>query len=328
MTNFKQTTLRLNTDTETVHVLEVPATSTVKEKIKGSLAASFWGLLFLGGMAFGAFAVVILGCMFEIDFVVEGTYALLNFMDSLGTADFGTAVTTLADKAAVLIHTTMCVGYLPVIIAMFIRRKESGGFGTLKAYETSSVFYWLTISMAASFALDYLMQLACKIPYFAEQAATLSSVGVLSTAGLPWLALLTTGVLAPIVEEIAFRRGVQKSVTDKFGPVTGIAIASISFGVMHGNLFQGIFAALMGIVLGIVYEKTGNLWYTTIIHIVNNSTCVLISLLGLNGNLVSAMIPVVCLGLYFATKRPCERKMINNAVAWFRENSAATIETE
>lgn len=328
MTDLRQTTLRIDNTTETVHIMEVSTNNSVKEKIKGSLAASFWGLLFLGGMAFGAFAVVILGCMFEIDFVVEGTYALLNFMDSLGAADFGTAVATLADKAAVLIHTTMCVGYLPVIIAMFIRRKEAGGFGTLESHETYNVFFWLAISMAASFGLDYLMQLACKIPYFAEQAATLSSVGILSTAGLPWLALLTTGVLAPIVEEIAFRRGVQKSVTDKFGPVAGIAVASIAFGVMHGNLFQGIFAALMGVILGIVYEKTGNLWYTTIIHIVNNSSCVLISLLGLNGNLVSAMIPVVCLGLYFVTKRPCEQKMIANAVAWARENHPATVEAE
>lgn len=318
------TTLRLNTNTKTVNTMAV-STNTVKEKVKASLAASFWGLLFLGGMFFGSAAVMILGILFDVEFIVEGMFALIDFMDALGTADFATAVELLANKAAVLIHTTMCVGYLPVIIAMFICRKEAGGFGTLKAYETSNVFYWLAISMAASFGLDYLMQLACKIPYFAQQAATLSSVGILSTAGLPWLALLTTGILAPIVEEIAFRRGIQKSVTDKFGPVVGIAVASISFGVMHGNFFQGIFAALMGIILGIVYEKTGNLWYTTIIHIVNNSACVLISLLGLPGNLVSAMIPVVCLVLYLATKDVCEKKMVTEAVSYIHENSETVV---
>ena len=293
MTYLGQTTLT-NTTTQT---------TTVKEKVKASLAASFWGLLFLCGMVFGSFAVVLIGVLCNIDFVVDGTYALMDFMNALGTESFADAVVNLADKAAVLIHTTMCVGYLPVIIAMFIRRKEAGGFGTLKTSETPDVFKWLTISMAASFGLDFLMQLACKIPYFAQEAATLSSVGVLSTAGMPWLALLTTGILAPIVEEIAFRRGIQKAVTNKFGSVIGIAVASITFGVMHGNLFQGVFAALMGIILGVVYDKTGNLWYTTIIHIVNNSACVLISLLGLNGNLVSAMIPVVCGLLYVVTKK-------------------------
>ena len=296
--------------------------TTLNEKIKASLAASVWGLLFLGGMIFGSIAVILFGIMNDIDFVVEGTYALLDFMNALGTESFADAVANLADKAAVLIHTTMCVGYLPVIIAMFIRRKGSGGFGALKSSETSNVFYWIAISMAASFVLDLLMQLACKIPYFAAQAATLSSVGILSTSGLPWLALLTTGVLAPIVEEIAFRRGIQKAMTEKFGSTVGIAVAALTFGVMHGNLFQGIFAALMGIVLGVVYDKTNNLWYTTIIHIVNNSACVLITLLGLNSIVVGISIPAVAGLLYLATKDAGDKKMVAEAVAYLRASNA------
>lgn len=294
-------------------VITMTNTMTVKNKIKGTLAASMWGLLFIGGMFFGSLAVMLLGIFFNIDFIVNGMYALMNFMDSLGTADFGTAVATLADEAAVFIHTTMCIGYLPVIIAMFIRRKEAGGFGTLKVSETANVFKWVAIAMSASFVLDLLMQLACKIPYFAQDADMLSSVGVLSTAGLPWLALLTTGILAPIVEEIAFRRGIQKAVTDKFGSVAGIAVASIAFGVMHGNLFQGIFAALMGIILGIVYDKTGNLWYTTIIHIVNNSAAVLIAICGLPSVLTAIYIPAIAALLYLATKDNCEERAVVEA---------------
>lgn len=295
----------------------------VKERIKGLGAAAFWTLLFLGGMLFGALAVMLVGVYFDIDFVVDGIYAMNDFYVSIGTDGFGEAVEMLADKAAVFIHTTMCIGYLPVIVAMFIRRKEQGGFGELKVSETSEVFKWVAISMAASFVLDLLMQLAATIPYFAEQAATLSSVGVLSTAGLPWLALLTTGVLAPIVEEIAFRRGIQKAMTEKFNPVVGIATSALVFGVAHGNLFQGVFAALMGVILGYVYHKTGNLWYTTIIHIVNNSACVLISLLGLNSIVIGMAIPAVAALGYFATRNACSDKAVAEAVAYLRANYAA-----
>ena len=168
--------------------------------------------------------------------------------------------------------------------------------------------------MQASFALDLLLQLACTIPYFAQEAATLSSVGVLSTAGLPWLALLTTGILAPIVEEIAFRRGIQKNMSEKFNPTVGIIVSALVFGVMHGNLFQGVFAALMGIILGVVYHKTNNLWYTTIIHIVNNSASVLITLLGLNGLVVGAAIPVVCGVAYLITKKSHEPEAVATSV--------------
>jgi hypothetical protein len=71
----------------------------------------------------------------------------------------------------------------------------------------------------------------------------------------------------------------------------------------------------MGVILGYVYYKTDNLWYTTIIHIVNNSAAVLISLLGLNASVVGVAIPVVCGLLYLVTKRVCEEKAVVEAIS-------------
>ncbi|MEE0929945.1 MAG: CPBP family intramembrane glutamic endopeptidase [Acutalibacteraceae bacterium] len=295
----------------------------MKNIFKSWLLASLWGLLFIGGMTAASLALIVGGVLLNIEPIVDGIYALYDFMAAIGTEGFAEAAKGLADNCAVLIHTSMCLGYLPVIIAMIVRRKEDGGFNTISKGEVPTVFKYLTISMAASFVLDVLMNICCTIPYFAQQASTLSSVAALSTAGLPWLAFLTTGILAPIVEEIAFRRGIQKNISEKYGPIIGIAVSSITFGVMHGNLFQGIFATLMGIILGYVYYKTNNLWYTTIIHIVNNSACVLISLLGLNGTVVGIAIPVVAGLLYLATKKNEVNADMLSVVQYIKANYTA-----
>ena len=281
---------------------QIEKATKLMEAGKGIVASSSWVLLFIGGMFASTFLIMVLGVYFDIDFIIDSIYAMNDFISSIGTSTFSELAKELANNCAVFIHIAMCIGYLPVIIAMVVRRSEEGGFKSISKTEISEVFKWLTISMAASFALDFIMQLFCLIPYFAKQADTLSSVGMLSTAGLPWLAFMTTGVLAPIVEEIAFRRGIQKNMTEKFNPTVGILIASVSFGVVHFNLFQGVFATLMGIVLGYIYYKTDNLWYTTIIHIVNNSASVLITLLGLNAYAVGAAVPIIAFILYLATK--------------------------
>ena len=290
----------------------------IQDKMNGITSSLMWSALFIGGMTGMMTLLMIIGVRLDWDFVIDGIYAMNNFYRSIGTASFAELAKELADNCAVFIHTSMCIGYIPVILAMFLRRKEKGGYGKLIAMEIPDMFKWLAISMAASFVLDLIMSALCNIPYFAKQAADLASVGVLSTAGLPWLALLTTGILAPIVEEIAFRRGIQKNMTDKFNPVVGILTASIVFGVMHGNLFQGVFAALMGVILGYVYYKTDNLWYTTIIHIVNNSACVLISILGLNSIVVGITIPVVCGLAYVISERYLEHQRVKRVVSYIQ----------
>lgn len=86
------------------------------------------------------------------------------------------------------------------------------------------------------------------------------------------IGLFTMGVVSPVVEEFVFResvlghmlhRGMQKWMA--------IIISSLLFGVIHMNPVQIPFAAGIGLVLGIIYYKTGNIVITSIIHIINNS---------------------------------------------------------
>lgn len=89
--------------------------------------------------------------------------------------------------------------------------------------------------------------------------------------GLGGWRLLTSIVLAPVLEEILFRGIVQDSLTEKLGPLRGILIGACVFGIVHIIPQQVINAFFVGIVLGFIYYRSGSLVPVILIHMINNA---------------------------------------------------------
>ena len=84
-----------------------------------------------------------------------------------------------------------------------------------------------------------------------------------------WLIFICMVVLAPIVEELIFR----KIIIDRlsvYGEKTAIIFSSVAFGLMHGNMYQFFYATLLGALFGFVYVKTRNVKYTVLMHTIIN----------------------------------------------------------
>lgn len=89
------------------------------------------------------------------------------------------------------------------------------------------------------------------------------------------LGWLTIGIAGPIVEEFVFRESVLGyMLRHQVKPWTAIILSAFIFGIIHLNPAQIPFAIGIGLVLGVIYYKTGNIVLTSIIHIVNNSVAV------------------------------------------------------
>ncbi|MDR2886238.1 MAG: CPBP family intramembrane metalloprotease [Rikenellaceae bacterium] len=88
--------------------------------------------------------------------------------------------------------------------------------------------------------------------------------------GRGWLTILTTVVMAPILEELLFRGLLQHSTVNRYGPVAGIVIAAAVFGVIHFIPQQVVNAFALGLVLGWVYYKTRSLTAVILMHAANN----------------------------------------------------------
>lgn len=92
---------------------------------------------------------------------------------------------------------------------------------------------------------------------------------------------LSICLLGPICEELLMREGVLGTLLrNRVNPWWAIVLSSLAFGALHLNWSQFVFASIGGIVLGIIYWKTGNIVLPSIVHIANNtfsSTMVLLT---------------------------------------------------
>ncbi|WP_322545678.1 CPBP family intramembrane glutamic endopeptidase, partial [Clostridium perfringens] len=90
------------------------------------------------------------------------------------------------------------------------------------------------------------------------------------------MAILTVGIVAPFAEEFLFRGVVYKTLSKNISLKWTIVIQGILFGIYHGNLIQGIYAAFLGIIFGFVTYKTKSLIPAIIMHMVNNTIAVIL----------------------------------------------------
>lgn len=96
-----------------------------------------------------------------------------------------------------------------------------------------------------------------------------------------WLNLLIISIMAPIFEEIMFRKLIIDR-TIKYGAKVSIILSAVIFALFHGNLNQFFYALLMGGFLAYVYIKTGKITYTIILHGIINLMGSVVSLIVTN----------------------------------------------
>ena len=65
-------------------------------------------------------------------------------------------------------------------------------------------------------------------------------------------------------------RGAMLRTLSKYGSGFAIVVSALAFGLMHGNMAQTPMAFLIGLVLGYVAAKSGNIRQTILIHMANN----------------------------------------------------------
>lgn len=271
--------------------------------------------LFIGGMMASSVLLMLIGVYFDIDFIVDAMYGMADFYaainaGTLSVENFGMEYITRISNFVLL---SMCIGYIPTFIYMFVKKDLDGGYG--QKINVGELFKWTAIFYAVNLVLEVIINGLAPLPIFTEATADLASVNLLATEGNVWMCLLVTGVLAPLAEEISLRFMVQKGmcrVNEKFA----IFWSALLFGILHMNLFQSTYAFLCGLLICYIYYKTNyNLWYTTIIHIVNNSLAVLITQFGINSYVAFTILPLVFFGVYYILNKKQENQTSVNSVA-------------
>jgi len=99
----------------------------------------------------------------------------------------------------------------------------------------------------------------------------------LTLSGNIWMQIVCVGLLAPIVEEIIFRGILLGRMRKKMNPVLAIFLQGLFFAVIHGNLLQGTYAFVLGVVLGLTIVWLRSIWAGFCIHTVFNMVSIIIA---------------------------------------------------
>jgi membrane protease YdiL (CAAX protease family) len=97
------------------------------------------------------------------------------------------------------------------------------------------------------------------------------------------LQFIVTALVPAFCEEFLFR-GVFLTNLIPFGKNNAILISALLFSLMHENPAQALFAFVAGILLGLIYIKTGSIWNCIIVHLINNFVSLLESIINYNFN--------------------------------------------
>ena len=171
-------------------------------------------------------------------------------------------------RYATLISVLMTQGYLLLAALLYIRvtHKKFGTDLRVRRYKVSSFFLSLLLLLAASPMASWLNVLS---QLFAKNETSGAIYDI--TQNVPmWLAVLIIGCLPGFVEETIYR-GILFSAFRKRSVLTGVIISGLSFGLMHMNFNQILYAIYLGIVFALLVEATGSLVSTMILHMLFNA---------------------------------------------------------
>ncbi len=84
-----------------------------------------------------------------------------------------------------------------------------------------------------------------------------------------WLIFIVMVILAPIAEEIIFRKLLIDRI-GHFGDGWAIVISALAFALIHTNIYQFIYALMVGLVFGYIYTRTRDVRYTIVMHALLN----------------------------------------------------------
>ena len=158
------------------------------------------------------------------------------------------------------------------------------------------------LNMLVSYVVD-------SLPESSMTAGYNELTSVLTNGGFG-IVLLTSGILAPIVEELIFRFGFIYLNRGRDLKLM-IFISSLAFGIAHMNPVQSTYAFLLGLVLGYVYVKSDfNLLSSIIMHITINSTSVIYEYAGWTLRGVLLGVGLMCMWIvgYQLIKRELKEK--------------------
>ena len=184
---------------------------------------------------------------------------------------------TASDLAIVNTFTDLILVLILIVLYFKELKKEFKSFKKNWKLNMDAAFkYWfigLMIMCISNIAIGLITSLGTSSNEQAVQTLVSSN---------PYLMLFTAGILAPIAEELTFRKGVSKIFKNKWVYATA---SGLIFGLLHvigsGNILEYLYVipyGSLGFFFALAYYDTKSIYPSIIMHAIHNSALILLSI--------------------------------------------------
>ncbi len=203
-----------------------------------------------------------------------------SMMDAIQTADFTVWVSiayTLICGIAFSVwyyrlrHNKQVMGGLSSVSEVASDIKTEGK-GVFEGYRISIIPGLIMLAVGLQYLCTYLMNfLSTMFPeWLVNYEKLMENMGLDSWENYTVPLIIYTVLLGPIVEELTFRGLTFTYARRATTFFRANLMQAILFGLLHMNPLQGIYAAALGLVFGVIYEKSRNILVTIGLHILFN----------------------------------------------------------
>jgi len=284
-------------------------------KKKGSKVGAFVLSLLKGAGFYAVFYAMI----FVMQSVYSGAVASslmggTDIVDSAGYMGLSDAYWSVFSKSYSYVMFFSYVALVAVYVLMFAIRKKKfcGEIGLNRTHFASipcAFGFGVALQIVVVFVISYV---SVAIPSIAEKAVETEEIyNYMFGNASNFSIYLATAVATPVVEEILFRGLIYTRMKKAMPQIAAMLLSAIWFGAAHsGGIHQVVYAAALGIILVLLYEKYNSLWPCIFLHAGFNSTSFLYEYLDMNSILVNWMLLALSIGFtlvfvaYFFMSKP------------------------
>jgi sodium transport system permease protein len=92
-----------------------------------------------------------------------------------------------------------------------------------------------------------------------------------------WVELLVMAVTPAVCEEVLFRGALQRSLAPRLGSARAVVLTAVAFGLFHLSIYRFVPTTLLGVVLGVIAQRSRSLWPAIVFHATSNAAIVVLA---------------------------------------------------
>ncbi|HIR58636.1 MAG TPA: CPBP family intramembrane metalloprotease [Candidatus Onthousia excrementipullorum] len=184
---------------------------------------------------------------------------------------------TAGDLAIVNTFTDLILVLILIILYFKELKKEFKTFKDSWKLSMDTAFKYWFIGLIIMCVSNVLIGIITNLNTSSNEQAVQTLV-----SSTPYLMLFTAGILAPIAEELTFRKGVSKLFKNKWVYATA---SGLIFGILHvigsGNILEYLYIipyGSLGFFFALTYYDTKSIYPSIIMHAIHNSALILLSI--------------------------------------------------